>query len=185
MHERWNRLNQEIPLLDQKDIIEDSPIFNFNKKSGPEHQHHPEFTQQCYLRLRSQEEVFLTCNYLDFSKSPPTAQKMSLAQKISSTFKQKQNMDQVITNYDRSYGIQKIFDLHQKKEYKVETLFVAAGILDRYINMIGVLNFPKTLMVNLATISVLMSAKLEQPISPSFSRMINLLTEEEKKHVSK
>ena len=70
-------------------------------------------------------------------------------------------MDQVITNYDRSYGIQKIFDLHQKKEYKVETLFVAAGILDRYINMIGVLNFPKTLMVNLATISVLMSAKLE------------------------
>jgi len=110
---------------------------------------------------------------------------MSLAQKISNTFKPKQNMDQVITNYDRSYGIQKIFDLHQKKEYKVETLFVAAGILDRYINMIGVLNFPKTLMVNLATISVLMSAKLEQPISPSFSRMINLLTDEEKKHVTK
>jgi hypothetical protein len=45
MHERWNRLNSEIPLLDQKDIIEDSPIFNFNKKTGPEHQHHPEFTQ--------------------------------------------------------------------------------------------------------------------------------------------
>ena len=34
---------------------------------------------------------------------------MSLAQKISNTFKPKQNMDQVITNYDRSYGIQKIF----------------------------------------------------------------------------
>lgn len=30
-----------------------------------------------------------------------------------------------------------------------------------------------------------MSAKLEQPISPSFTRMINLLSEEEKKHVTK
>jgi hypothetical protein len=30
-----------------------------------------------------------------------------------------------------------------------------------------------------------MSAKLEQPISPSFTRMINLLPPEEKEHVSK
>jgi hypothetical protein len=30
-----------------------------------------------------------------------------------------------------------------------------------------------------------MSAKLEQPISPSFSRMISLLTDEEQKLVSK
>ena len=40
-------------------------------------------------------------------------------------------------------------------------------------------------MVALATICVLMSAKLEQPISPSFTRMTNLLTDEEKKYVSK
>ena len=40
-------------------------------------------------------------------------------------------------------------------------------------------------MIALATISVLMSAKLEQPISPSFSRMISLLTDEEQKLVSK
>jgi hypothetical protein len=51
--------------------------------------------------------------------------------------------------------------------------------------MIGVQNFPKSQMVALATICVLMSAKLEQPISPSFTRMINLLTDEEKKYVSK
>lgn len=91
----------------------------------------------------------------------------------------------MITSYDRSYGIQKIFDLHHKKEYKVETLFIAAGILDRYINIVGIMNFPKSQMVSLATIAVLMSAKLEQPISPSFSRMISLLTDEEKKHVNK
>lgn len=51
--------------------------------------------------------------------------------------------------------------------------------------MVGPQNFPKNQMVSLATICVLMSAKLEQPISPSFTRMINLLTDEEKKYVSK
>jgi hypothetical protein len=85
----------------------------------------------------------------------------------------------------RSYGIQKIFDLHAKKEYKEETLFVAAGIFDRYINTIGPQNFRRDQTVHLATISVLMSAKLEQPISPSFTRMINLLSNSEKQSVTK
>ena len=72
-----------------------------------------------------------------------------------------------------------------KKEYKNETLFIAANILDRYIGMIGLPNFPRKEMLNLATISILMAAKLEQPISPSFRRMINLLPEDEQKNVSK
>lgn len=97
----------------------------------------------------------------------------------------KKSSDKYLTAHDRSYGIQKIFDLHQKKDYKVETLFIATGIFDRYINAVGVQNFQKQQVVNLATISILMAAKLEQPISPSFTRMINLLTEDEKKFVSK
>jgi hypothetical protein len=40
-------------------------------------------------------------------------------------------------------------------------------------------------MVILATICVLMAAKLEQPISPSFNRLIGMLTPEEQKYVSK
>lgn len=90
-----------------------------------------------------------------------------------------------MTEHMRSFGIQKIFDLHQKKDYKEETLFIAASIFDRYINIVGVSTFNKSLVVHLATIAVLMSAKLEQPISPSFTRMINLLTPEEKKNVTK
>lgn len=42
-----------------------------------------------------------------------------------------------LTPIDRSFGIQKIFDLHKKKEYKHETLFQAANIMDRYINIVG------------------------------------------------
>ncbi len=40
-------------------------------------------------------------------------------------------------------------------------------------------------VISLATISILLAAKLEQPISPSFTRMISLLTEEEQKLVTK
>lgn len=75
--------------------------------------------------------------------------------------------------------------MHIKKEYKNETLFVATSIFDRYINSIGASNFPKSQIVCLSTISILLAAKLEQPISPSFTRMISLLTEEEKKLVTK
>lgn len=149
-------------------------------------QHHPEFTQSSYNRLRSLEDAFKISNYLqNVPKKGQQGSKQSISQKIQSTFNKRMNQDNQITAYDRSYGIQKIFDLHQKKEYKKETLFIAAGILDRYIHMVGPQNFPKAQMVSLATICVLMSAKLEQPISPSFTRMINLLTDEEKRYVSK
>jgi hypothetical protein len=30
-----------------------------------------------------------------------------------------------------------------KKDYKPETLFIAAGILDRFLYMVGAQNFPK------------------------------------------
>ncbi len=40
-------------------------------------------------------------------------------------------------------------------------------------------------MLNLAVICILMAAKLEQPISPSFSKMISLLSVDEQKFVNK
>jgi len=51
--------------------------------------------------------------------------------------------------------------------------------------MVGVQQFRPSQVLHLAVISVLMAAKLEQPISPSFNRMINLLPEEERKYVTK
>ena len=99
-------------------------------------------------------------NYLDDNTGKKN-EKLSIAQRISNTFHKKLNSSDLMTPYDRSYGIQKSFELHQKKDYKVETLFIAAGIFDRYINMLGVQNFHRSQVVALATISVLMSAKLE------------------------
>lgn len=91
----------------------------------------------------------------------------------------------IMTYYDRSYAIQKIFELHRKKEYKMETLFTAAQIFDRYLYTLGFECFPRDHMTQLATVCMLMAAKLEQPISPSFSRMIYLLHDDERMYISK
>lgn len=179
MYERWHKSNFALPDVDKQDIQEENPLFNNGKKVSPEHQHHPEFTQSSYLRLRAMEEAFTQKNYFAADKKA----KVSIGQKIVNSLNKK--MENGMTEHARSYGIQKIFDLHQKKDYKEETLFIAAGIFDRYINMIGYQNFSKADVVALSTISVLMSAKLEQPISPSFTRMINLLSSEEKKNLTK
>jgi hypothetical protein len=47
------------------------------------------------------------------------------------------------------------------------------------------LKFHKNSIVVLSTACILIAAKLEQPISPSFTRMISLLREDEKKVVTK
>lgn len=57
--------------------------------------------------------------------------------------------------------VQKIMDLHAQKEYKIETLFVACAIMDRYIYILRPRSFTPEMMINLATICVLMSAKME------------------------
>lgn len=104
MHERWHRSNQYIPSLDRRDYMEECPIFNNGKKSTPEHQQHPEYTQTSYTRLRSLEEAFVMSNYLD-EANQKSAEKMSFTQRISNTFHKKMNSGDQMTPYDRSYGI--------------------------------------------------------------------------------
>jgi len=78
-----------------------------------------------------------------------------------------------------------IQNLHKAKEYKEETLHLAGSLADRYLAALarkGVA-IPDTLL--LATICMLLGAKLEQPMSPSFLRMINLLPEGVRETVTK
>jgi hypothetical protein len=55
MFERWHKSNRNIPQVDLKDIFEENPNFNNSKKSSPDHQHHPEYTQSSYNRIRATE----------------------------------------------------------------------------------------------------------------------------------
>lgn len=190
---------EDIPALDKEDLLNESPLFNSNFDAVNEaglHQATPEFAQSSYLRLRSQEEAYLISNYLDpksQSSTKPAAQRFVPCTTCKSPnckgtkriSRLPVGSESIITPIDRSYAIQKLYDLHLQKEYRPETLFTAQQIMDRYLYCIGYKTFPKQHLCRLATISMLIAAKLEQPISPSFNRMISLLTDDERMDVTK
>ena len=78
-----------------------------------------------------------------------------------------------------------IQELHRLKNYKVETLFVASTIADVYLAYLADKNERIPNLVNFATISILIAAKLEEAVSPSFNRMIGLLKVEQRLAVTK
>ena len=177
MMKRWeSHIQQTIPPLDQQDVQKDCPLITqVETNEDTVSQHAPEFTQLAYLRLRSIEEVFALRNYLDPTCNP----------KLQTYLTQNKMPNGIKFESGRAYGMRKLIDLHRRKGYRFETLFAAQNIFDRYLNMVGHWTMPDKKYVLLATISILMSAKLEQDTSPSFNRMIGLLTNDEYKHVSK
>ena len=76
--------------------------------------------------------------------------------------------------------------LHRKKEgYKPETMHLAGNIADRYLLKLAECGKRAPPMAVLATVAILIAAKLEQPISPSFNRMIRLLPKSQQLQVEK
>jgi hypothetical protein len=66
-----------------------------------------------------------------------------------------------------------INELHNKKEYRPETAFIAVSVADRYLSVLERRQYPN--LDVLAVISLLLAAKLEQHIKPNFKRMISML----------
>lgn len=73
-----------------------------------------------------------------------------------------------------------ISQLHKQKNYRKETLFIASGLLDRYLSLLirDGLTVKELDLVHLASVCLLLAAKLHQPLTPSFNQMILLLDEE-------
>jgi len=99
--------------------------------------------------------------------------------------RQRRNCDNYITAFERGYAIQKIQYLHEKKKYRPETYFTAVSIFDRYLATIGQWNFSPGHACLLATVSMLLAAKLDQPMQPCFARMREHLLPEEQKVVTR
>ena len=55
---------------------------------------------------------------------------------------------------------------------------MACSLADRYLVNIAVTRQKAPCLIRLAIVCTLMSAKLEQPISPSFKRMVRLVEDE-------
>ena len=75
----------------------------------------------------------------------------------------------------RKHMITLIEDLNRIKEYKEETLYLAASLGDRYLVNLAVKNQPAPCLILLAVITTLMAAKLEEPMQPSYNRMVRLV----------
>ena len=69
-------------------------------------------------------------------------------------------------------------DLNRTKEYKEDTLYLAASLCDRFLVNLAVRHMKAPCLIKLSIISTLLAAKLEQPVQPSYNRMIRLITEE-------
>ena len=87
--------------------------------------------------------------------------------------------------HDREKLISIIQDLTKKKEYKQETLHLAGNLADRYLSIVLPQGKPLPNLFALGATVMLMAAKLEQPISPSFNRMLALLPSSEQARISK
>lgn len=81
---------------------------------------------------------------------------------------------------ERQTCLQRIFMLHDKKKYKIETLFMAVNIFDRYLITVGHWNIDLAKQVQLGVICMILAGKLEQPMQPCYDRMTQYLVQSEK-----
>lgn len=82
-----------------------------------------------------------------------------------------------MSNCHRRNWVILIEHLHLIKQYKLETLYLAVSIADRYLSKLAKTGKPSPCSETLAVTSILVAAKVEEPISPSVNIMRSLLEE--------
>lgn len=70
--------------------------------------------------------------------------------------------------------------MHKKKQYRKDTLFIAYALLDRFLSRGKLEILPNGVLdlVQLGAVCLLLAAKLNQPLSPSFYQMILLMDDQ-------
>lgn len=157
MYRRWEKaLCEMIPAVDMIDAAPTGP----GKDSYVKRQFAPEFSQAAYETMLSQE--YAIGSYIT-----------THGQTLSITAAQRKRMVILIE------------DLHRHKGYKIDTLMLAVSVADRYLVNLAVENQKAPCLVTLGVTCLLMAAKLEQPMHPSFNIMIRLLADTQGLFVTK
>ena len=113
----------------------------------------PEVAQQAYANMLQREEVI--GNYMI---DPENSVGMTADMRI--------------------YMLTVIIEVHRVKNYKEETLYLAINLADRFLYSLTVLQQPSPCLIRLSFVCILMAAKLEESIQPSFNRMVRLVESE-------
>lgn len=149
MNRRWKQIIEKVlPAIDIIDLSAEHDYYYSKKR-----QFAPEYSQSSYLTMLSKE--FSIGDYVGFAACRLEVQEEA-----------------------RRHMITLLEDLNNVKQYKEETLFLAASIADRYLVNLAVKGEKAPCLITLAVISTLMAAKLEQPIQPSYKRMCRLVNDE-------
>lgn len=86
------------------------------------------------------------------------------------------NGEQLGVSYEgRESMITLLEALNTQKKYKLETLYLALSLCDRYLVNLAIANETAPSLITLAVTATLMAAKLEEPLQPNFSRMVRLV----------
>ena len=88
-----------------------------------------------------------------------------------------------VTRQDRANMVNLIEQIHAVKDYRTETLYLAVSLMDKYLAILTMDNRTLPCLITLSVTCLLMAAKLAQPISPSFTRMITLLKQQGISHI--
>ena len=135
MNRRWKLIIEKVlPAIDIIDLSTEHDYFYPKKR-----QFAPEYSQSSYLTMLSSE--FAIGDYISFAED-----KLQVKEQA------------------RRHMITLLEDLNKSKQYKEETLYLAASLADRYLVNLAVKREKAPCLITLAVISTLMAAKLEQPI---------------------
>lgn len=80
--------------------------------------------------------------------------------------------------------VQLMEELHQARGYNEHTLHIAVSIADRYLRYLAERSEKAPLLSHLTVISLLMAAKLNEPLVPAFENMVNMINGWQRDHLT-
>ena len=86
-----------------------------------------------------------------------------------------------ITEEARFTMVQLIEQINHMKSYREETLFLAVNIADRYLALLAVLHNQTPSLIELGVISIMLAAKLNEHLSPSYYNIVKIINSQQKK----
>lgn len=84
----------------------------------------------------------------------------------------------------RETMIQLMEELHQARGYNEHTLHIAVSLADRFLAHLARTGEKAPLLSHLTVISLLLAAKLNEPLIPAFENMVNMINGWQKDHMT-
>ena len=80
-----------------------------------------------------------------------------------------------MNSHDRETMIAFLQEIHRIKGYSIDTFFLSCSIIDRFLQKLTVIGEEAPHLALLATVSLMIAAKLSEPVKPCFEYTIRIL----------